>query len=119
MHLYASLQTMNNLTEGICLLRKRSGKSQQQFATEVGLSLRAYQKYEQGSKPDARALIRFLALAEDAKFHDLWDLFHQHLVALHLGMPGWLVRIQLKKVDMPKDVPLGPALRWRKARDKK
>ena len=109
---------MNNLTEAIRLLRKRSGQTQQQFATGLGLSLRAYQKYEQGSKPEARALIRFLALAEDAKFHDLWDLFHQALVALHLGMSGWLVRIQLKKVDMPTDVPLPPALRWRKA-DKK
>jgi len=105
------------INEAICELRQKSGQSQQVFATGLGLSLRALQRYEQGSSPDARALIRLMALAEDAKLPYLCAVFRQGLI-VHLGMPGWKVNLQLQKVE-ERYILSAPPLRWpRKDKDK-
>jgi transcriptional regulator with XRE-family HTH domain len=86
------------VNEAIRALRKHSGKTQQVFATELGISLRAFQKYEQEQMPEPQALARFIALALDAKL----DIIHRNLLnALlkQLAVPGWTVQFEVIKGD--------------------
>jgi hypothetical protein len=63
------------INEAVRELRRRTQKSQQVLSTELGLSLSAYQKYEQKQLPEARALGRFMLLAERQHWGDLANLF--------------------------------------------
>jgi hypothetical protein len=68
------------INEAVRELRRRSEKSQQVLATELGLSLSAYQRYEQTQLPEARALGRFLLLAEREGWRDLAREFQEALM---------------------------------------
>jgi transcriptional regulator with XRE-family HTH domain len=74
--------TVMTVSEALRTLRQRMEKSQQRFATELNLSLRAYQKYEVGEQlPDPRPLLRFLAVAEKAGWEDLARVFRHAMLA--------------------------------------
>jgi len=67
---YASLRQMT-VNSAVLKLRQHSRKSQQVFSTELGMSLRAYSKYEHDQMPEPRQLSIFLACARRAR---PWDL---------------------------------------------
>jgi transcriptional regulator with XRE-family HTH domain len=86
------------VNEAIRRLREYSGKTQQVFATELGISLRAFQKYEQEQMPEPQSLVRLVALALDGK-HDV--LYRNLLNGLlkQLAVPGWTVQFDLIRGD--------------------
>jgi transcriptional regulator with XRE-family HTH domain len=88
--------TVMPVNEAVRILRKLTGETQQVFSTRLGLSLRAYQKYEQNQMPEPRALMRLLAVAIDGKVsRDLqWSLGVPLLDQLKL--PGWTVEVILQ-----------------------
>lgn len=69
------------LNQAVRELRKTSGKSQQLFATELGMSLSALQKYEKAQSPDPRPLFALETAATAIGRFDLADMFHGALVA--------------------------------------
>lgn len=64
------------VNQAIRALRKQSGKTQQVFATQLGISLRAYQKYEQRHLPELKQLLIFQRAAQAAGRLDLAGVFH-------------------------------------------
>jgi transcriptional regulator with XRE-family HTH domain len=67
-------------------LRQTSGKSQQIFSTELGISLRAYSKYENGAQPEPKQLSTFLDYARETGQSDLAAVF-QGALDQSLGIP--------------------------------
>jgi transcriptional regulator with XRE-family HTH domain len=65
------------VNEAARALRQHVGKTQQVFATELGLSLRAYQAYEQKQVPDPRPLLTLQYAAEEAGRIDLAQVFRR------------------------------------------
>jgi transcriptional regulator with XRE-family HTH domain len=67
------------VNEAVRALRQLSQKSQQVFATELGMSIRALHNYEQFKRPEAGQLFRFERAAVDAGRLDLARVFRQAL----------------------------------------
>jgi transcriptional regulator with XRE-family HTH domain len=61
--------------EAIKALRKHMGKSQQAFATELGMSISALSNYERNRTPDLKQLLMFKGAAYQALRFDLADVF--------------------------------------------
>jgi transcriptional regulator with XRE-family HTH domain len=74
------------VNSAILKLRQQSGKSQQVFATELGMSLRAYSKYEHEQMPEPRQLSAFLDCAHRTGQSDLAAVFEGALQQ-SLGIP--------------------------------
>src|SRR5215469_9849391 len=51
------------VNDAVRAIREASGKSQQLFSTELGMSLRAFSKYEKDQMPEPRQLCTFLEYA--------------------------------------------------------
>jgi transcriptional regulator with XRE-family HTH domain len=51
------------VNDAVRAIREASGKSQQLFSTELGISLRAFAKYEKDQMPEPRQLCTFLEYA--------------------------------------------------------
>ena len=65
------------VNQAVKTLRRRCGDTQQTFATESGISLRAYTKYEQEQMPEPRALVRFMVIAIETKNGDLFNVLQR------------------------------------------
>jgi DNA-binding XRE family transcriptional regulator len=85
------------VNQAVKMLRRRCGDTQQVFATDLGLSLRAYIMYEQDQMPEPRALVRLWALALDTRNSDLGEIFAQAVLKQLDSPPGWSVEIGLRK----------------------
>src|SRR5215471_21801532 len=95
--LWPSARKSNFREPQVRLLRRRCGKTQQVFATELGMSLRAYQKYEHDQMPEPRALLRFWAFCGDRVGGENLDVIHAFNdgLARQLQRPeGWTVKIE-------------------------
>lgn len=66
-----------DLPEAIRLLR--GDVSQQAFATELGISVASVSRYERGSEPDATALGKFLAKADQMENAELSEIFEEQI----------------------------------------
>jgi transcriptional regulator with XRE-family HTH domain len=67
------------VNEAVRALRQLSQKSQQVFATELGMSIRALHNYEQSKRPETKQLFRFEVAAVNAGRLDLAQVFRQAL----------------------------------------
>jgi transcriptional regulator with XRE-family HTH domain len=74
------------VNDAVLKLRQHSGKSQQVFATELGMSLRAYSKYEHEQMPEPKQLSAFLDYARETKQTKLVAVF-QGALQQSLGIP--------------------------------
>jgi len=70
------------LNEAVRDLRKTCGKSQQVFATELGVSLRSYQMYEQAQLPEPKPLWALEIAAMAIGRFDLADVFRSALISV-------------------------------------
>src|SRR5215831_6038074 len=68
-----------NIYQAVRELRKTLGLSQQAFATELGLSIRAVVNYEKDRAPTARALAQLEKLARDSEHPELARIFRDAL----------------------------------------
>lgn len=64
--------TIENLSNNLRALRKKTGKSQMLVSTEMGIELRTYQRYESDNPPDIKLsnLIKILKYY-DVELHEL------------------------------------------------
>jgi hypothetical protein len=63
------------VSQAVRALRKHVGKTQQVWATELGMSIRALFTYEHGKIPEPKQLVAFASAASAAGRDDLWRLF--------------------------------------------
>jgi hypothetical protein len=76
------------LNQAVRDLRKSTGKSQQLFATELGICLRAFQRYEHTQLPEPKPLFALECAAVEAGRSDLAEVFHGALSrAMGPGFP--------------------------------
>ena len=68
-----------NLNVAVKQLRSALGLSQQAFATQLGLSIRAVVNYEKNRVPTARALAQLEQLASDNDYPELARIFRDAL----------------------------------------
>lgn len=68
------LMTVN---KAVRALRKHVKKTQQVFATELGMSISALQNYEQNRTPEPKQLMAFQRAARDAGRDDLANVFQE------------------------------------------
>ena len=68
-----------NLNAAVKELRRTLGLSQQAFATQLGLSIRAVVNYEKDRAPTARALAQLEKLASDSEHPELARIFRDAL----------------------------------------
>jgi transcriptional regulator with XRE-family HTH domain len=68
-----------NLNAAVKELRRALGLSQQAFATQLGLSIRAVVNYEKDRSPTARALAQLEQLASDNDHPELAHIFRDAL----------------------------------------
>ena len=68
-----------NLNAAVKELRRTLGLSQQVFATQLGLSIRAVVNYEKDRSPTARALAQLEQLASDSQHPELARIFRDAL----------------------------------------
>lgn len=68
-----------NLKTSVKDLRRALGLSQQAFATQLGLSIRAVVNYEKDRAPTARALAQLEQLASDSEHPELARIFRDAL----------------------------------------
>jgi transcriptional regulator with XRE-family HTH domain len=81
------------LTEAIQELRRLSGKSQQFFATELNMSIRALQKYERGKTPEPLQLIAFIIEAQRVGRTDLEEVLGSAFAEMVLYKPGYRAKL--------------------------
>ena len=85
-----------SLTEAIHALRRHTGESQQVLATRLGISLRAFQKYEYGQTPEPKQLLRLMAAAHALRRKDLYAAFAEALHAELDPPPGFRVSVAVE-----------------------
>jgi transcriptional regulator with XRE-family HTH domain len=71
--------------EAVRSLRKDLGKTQQVFATELGMSISSLVNYERDRIPEPKQLCRFFWAARDAGREDLAQIFKKAILK-SLGM---------------------------------
>jgi transcriptional regulator with XRE-family HTH domain len=85
------------LNEAIRALRKHVGKTQQIFATELGISISSLNNYERKRTPEPKQLFRFERAALDSGRGDLAEVFRDALVkSLGVIEPGELAVFHAK-----------------------
>jgi transcriptional regulator with XRE-family HTH domain len=87
------------ITEAVRELRRMSGQSQQHFGTQLNISIRALQQYEQGKVPEARQLLAFAAHAYTVGRKDLYQIFTKSLNEELAPPPGFYLLVQFGAVE--------------------
>jgi transcriptional regulator with XRE-family HTH domain len=100
-----------SLAEAILALRRHTGQSQQIMSSRLGISLRAFQKYEHGQIPEPKQLLRLMAAAHALRRKDLYAVFAEALHAELDPPPGFqiLVNVRIYRGEFP-DFPPNPDL---------
>jgi hypothetical protein len=86
--------------EAVRRLRVHAGENQRYFASMLGISFSAFQKYETGRSyvPDSRLLVAFLARAIDQSRSDLAAVFKRELIAVLSPPRGFRVEVTVKAI---------------------
>jgi transcriptional regulator with XRE-family HTH domain len=85
------------VNEAVRALRKHVGKTQQIFATELGISISSLNNYERKRTPEPKQLFRFERAAIDSGRGDLAEVFRDALVKSLGGVqPGELAVFHAK-----------------------
>ena len=92
------------LPEAILTMRQAANKSQQVFATELGIATKSLQMYESGNRlPEPRTLLALAAYADALDLDDYFTLFLGDAFMEQLHPPkGWEVEIRFRRTPRPK-----------------
>jgi transcriptional regulator with XRE-family HTH domain len=101
--------------QAVRALRRHAGKSQQVFATELGMSISALSNYERRRVPEPRQLLVFQKAAEVAERRDLAQVFRDQLKK---ALPQDWDKGTFAAVSDFENLVLGMVLVWLRAPDK-
>ncbi len=87
-----------SLTEAIRELRAHTGKSQQIFATELGMSISALQKYEYGDTPGTQHLLRLWGVAATTGRGDLAEVIYREIQDQIIAPPGFSIEFHIRSL---------------------